>query len=348
MSNSHDPDAITTTHRVTFDISVTEKELSKVSVTCGQKRKRHPSSRALIRSAQERQAYLKRQQHKKGISGYKYVFLKRVCRRYKAFKIGFEQWRRVMHSVLWWFHLIHLVIWYGFVYTREIFWTTANTFLITSWYEIKLNKDHLCTNWDINVQDIHVHTSKIGETRIYYVQMIYAHIQVLDTQQSSLRKRCKSYCCFINVINIHVMTTLPQKSKGLKLGIISSNKMCMRWSALLINASVQTEWSCVFAGWCQYAWMLPQTEWEREHSVDFESGGCMVMNSTAPPFKTDPHVDTCSLTLERDGFVLTLLHRRRQVLPFLGARHHGRRVVDCGDQIGSEGSRSFCRSGLIT
>lgn len=102
MSNSQrqNTEVYKPARRVTFDMAVSEREMSNMTITCDKKRKRRSPSRGLIRSVQEHQQYMQRQRRRQGISGFKSVFLRRVCKQYMCFKVGFEQWTRVVNGAV--------------------------------------------------------------------------------------------------------------------------------------------------------------------------------------------------------------------------------------------------------
>lgn len=74
--------------------------MSNVTITCDKKRKRRSPSRGFIRSVQEHQQYMQRQRRRPGISGFKHVFIRRVCKQYICFKVRFEQWKRVVNEAV--------------------------------------------------------------------------------------------------------------------------------------------------------------------------------------------------------------------------------------------------------
>ena len=90
---------------VHFADSVTVAELHKLTLQsggggddCGSRKRKRKRKRKRTRELTDTQRvqYLAKQRKKEVISGYKHLFMKRICRRYVCYKSGFEKWKELL------------------------------------------------------------------------------------------------------------------------------------------------------------------------------------------------------------------------------------------------------------
>lgn len=85
------PSTVANPKRVTWSVDVTADDIRRLSFV--PKRARRDTTKRLVATRTDFDRYIQKQALKQALSGYKYTFLARVCRRYVFLKSVFSKWR---------------------------------------------------------------------------------------------------------------------------------------------------------------------------------------------------------------------------------------------------------------